>query len=210
MECTTVIDRLIEAEDSGNDLEFRRLSAHLAHCESCRDEWRGAQALRGVRRRPASEPRAGFFAEVIATSTRTPARGSGKKHFWAGTAVGGLLAACIAVAIVTLGIFDQQPPSASTPPVVTMALGDQQDVNIAIDAERDLTGTTINVTLSEGFEIAGFAGQRTLSWVADLDRGVNKLTLPVAALDTVDGELVVRLEHEGTTREFRLALKVAG
>jgi hypothetical protein len=89
-----------------------------------------------------------------------------------------------------------------------MALGERQDVDIAIDAERNLPNTLVNVTLSGGFEIVGFGEQQTLSWNTDLEKGVNKLTLPISAIGSGTGLLLVRLEHDGVGREFRVQLNV--
>ena len=208
MKCETVIDRLISAEESQNEIEMRKLGAHLETCEACRDEWRGAVALRALRLRPVHEPREDLFAEVMLRTTQVPARAPGRSQFWAGTAFGGLLAAGIVFAVLTLGFFRTGPEAEF--PTVLMALGEQQEVSIAIDAERDLPNTMVNVTLSNGFEIAGFGEQRTLSWTTDLEAGVNKLSLPISAISEVDGQLLVHLEHEGTKRTFRVELKVAG
>ena len=64
--------------------------------------------------------------------------------------------------------------------------------------------------LSGGFEIVGFGDLRELTWSTDLEKGVNKLTLPLSAVAVAGGQLVVRLEHEGTTREFRVDLNITG
>jgi hypothetical protein len=136
--------------------------------------------------------------------------GAGGSRFWIGAAFGGLLVAGIAIAVVTLGLL--QAPTASIPevPVVTMALGEQQDVNIAIDADKDLPGTKVSVSLSGGFEIAGFGSLRELSWTTDLENGVNRLALPLLAVGDGDGHLIVRLEHDGTQRVFRVDLNLSG
>jgi len=208
MNCESVIQQLISAEESHDELELRKLSAHLDTCESCRDEWRGVKALRMVKFRPAFGPREGFYEAVIENSTRTTAPPSGRSHFWAGATFGGVLAAGIVFAVLTLGIFNNDTDGIDAAPVVTMALGEQQDVNIAIDAERNLPNTLVNVTLSGGFEIVGFGEQQTLSWNTDLEKGVNKLTLPISAIGSGKGLLLVRLEHEGVERVFRVQLNI--
>ena len=152
----------------------------------------------------------GLFEAVVSYATRQPGRATGKSQFWLGAAAGGLLAAGVVFAVLALGIFNAPPGNGNAMAAVAMALGEQQEVSIAIDAERDLPNTTVNVVLYGGFEIVGFGEQRELTWNTDLEKGVNKLTLPLSAVEAASGEVVVRLEHEGTHREFRIELNITG
>jgi hypothetical protein len=211
MNCEDVIEQLVETEeDALSVLEQSKLVAHLNDCESCQDALRGANALRMVRNQPVRSAPDGLFDRVIVQATHSTDSAARRSQFWTGAAFGGLLAAGIAIAVVTLGGF--QAPSSSLPevPVVTMALGERQEVDIAIDADKDLPGTTVNVVLSGDFEFAGFGKQRELSWTTDLEKGVNRLTLPLLAVGETEGHLIVRLEHEGTRRVFRLDLNLSG
>lgn len=209
MDCENVIEQLIRANETGNDLEIRRLGEHLERCAECRHEWRAATALRALRDRPTEAPRAALFDEIIASTVAAPARDSTRRQFWLGTAVGGLIAAGLAALVLTFGVFSNMPTVAPEGPAVAMTLGMPQEINIAIDAERDLAGSTVYVTLSDGFGIDGY-GERTLSWQTDLAAGVNKLTLPIVATAAGTGQLVVRLEHEGSERLFRVNLEAKG
>jgi len=208
MNCEDVIEQLLEAGNLQDELENRKLTTHVENCASCRDALRGANAMRVVKNRPAQQPPDGLFTRVMAEATKPVPRAPGRSQFWAGTAVGGFLAAGIAIAIVSFGFFDTPTDSVVATPIVTMALGGQQEISIAIDAERDLLNTTVNVLLSGGIEIVGLGAQRELSWNTDLQKGVNKLTLPLTAVDLAKGYLIVRLEHEGTQRVFRVDLNI--
>ena len=211
MNCDDVIEQLLDTdEDALSVLERSQLVAHLADCESCQDALRAANALRMVRKQPVLSAPDGLFDRVMNHTTHSTDSGARRSQFWTGVAFGGLLAAGIAIAVVTLGLF--QAPSSSLPevPVVTMALGERQEVDIAIDADKDLPGTTVNVVLSGDFEFAGFGKQRELSWTTDLEKGVNRLALPLLAVGETEGHLIVRLEHEGTRRVFRLDLNLSG
>jgi hypothetical protein len=66
------------------------------------------------------------------------------------------------------------------------------------------------VFLSGGVELAGFGNQREISWSTDLEQGVNQLTLPVIATDLNGGSLLVRLDHEGVQKVFKVNLKTSG
>ena len=208
MNCEDVIEQLLEAGNPQDELENRKLTAHVENCDSCRDALRGASAMRLVKNRPAQRPADGLFARVMSEATTPVPKAADRSQFWAGTAAGGFLAAGIAIAIVSFGFFDTPTDSVVASPIVTLALGGQQDISIAIDADRDLLNTTLNVSLSGGIEIVGLGAQRELSWNSDLHKGVNKLTLPITAVDLADGHLIVRLEHEGTQRIFRVDLKI--
>jgi len=211
MNCDDVIDQLLKTEeDALSVLERSQVVAHLADCKSCQEALRAANALRMVRKQPLRSAPDGLFDRVMARATKAASPGARRFQFWTGAAFGGLLAAGIAVAVVTLGIFRAPISAPPEVPVITMALGEQQEINIAIDAEQDLPGTTVNVVLSGGFEIAGFGRQRELSWTTDLEKGVNKLALPLLAVDDREGHLIVRLEHEGTRRVFRVDLNLSG
>lgn len=211
MNCEDVIEQLVETEeDALSVLERSKLVAHLAACQSCQHALRGANALRLVRNQAVGAAPDGLFDRVMTRATRSTNSAGKRSQFWIGAAFGGLLAAGIAIAVVTLGMFGTPGSSLPEVPVITIALGEQQQVNIAIDAEKDLPGTIVNVTLSGGFEIVGFGMQRDLSWTTDLEKGLNRLTLPLLAVDNTGGHLVVRLEHEGTMRVFRVDLKIPG
>lgn len=211
MNCSDVIEQLLDTEeDALSVLERSQLVAHLADCKSCQDALRAANALRMVRKKPIQSPPDGLFDRVMARATNAEIPDARRFQFWAGAAFGGLLAAGIAIAVVTLATLKAPISAPPEVPVVTMALGEQQEINIAIDAEQDLPGTTVNVVLSGDFEIAGFGKQRELSWTTDLEKGVNKLALPLLAVGDTDGHLIVRLEHEGTHRVFRVNLNLSG
>lgn len=209
MKCEAIIDQLLVADESGAAIDRRLLDEHLSHCESCSDEWHAASVLRSVGRSPVIDPRPDFLAEIIARADSDLATtGRGRTQFWAGAAFGGMVAAALAVAALTLGVVELDSQEDLDVPAIALAIGETRDIHIAIEAERDLRGALINVALPAGVTIAGFGEQQTLSWRTDLDKGINKLTLPIAATGAVDGHLVVRLEHERTNLVFRVDLSV--
>lgn len=211
MNCEDVIAQLIASEDDAlSVLEHSKIVEHLADCGDCQDGLRGANVLRMVRSRTLETAPEGLFERMLDVTTAPARPVAGRSQFWAGAAVGGLLAAGIAIAVVTLGLFRAPEIGEGSIPIVTMTLGVQQDVNIAIDAEKDLPGTTVNVFLAGGIELVGFGDTRELSWSTDLEKGVNRLALPLLAIDGSGGHLVVRLQHEGTERIFRVDLKSSG
>ena len=91
-----------------------------------------------------------------------------------------------------------------------VSMSEPRDLNIAIDVDTAMPGATVSVSIYGGIELAGYASQRHLSWTTDLDAGVNKLSLPIIALDNSGGQVIVRLEHPQSQQEFLIQLRHDG
>jgi hypothetical protein len=70
-------------------------------------------------------------------------------------------------------------------------------------------GSDLTVTLPDGIELAGFPGQREITWETSLVEGKNYLPLELIALTPVGGEVLARLEHDNRDRTFRLRIEVS-
>jgi hypothetical protein len=137
--------------------------------------------------------------------------------FWHGMGIGAAVAASLVMAFMIA--FETPAPetgaasatpevsSASAVPHFVIVMNEARNVNIAIDAGRDMRGATVSVFLAGGVELAGFGSKREISWTTDLKQGINQLRLPVVATDLQGGYLVVRLDHEGLKKVFRVTLK---
>ena len=66
----------------------------------------------------------------------------------------------------------------------------------------------LTVSLPDGIELAGFPGQREITWETSLREGRNLLPLTLVALTPTGGELLARLEHDDRDRTFRLHVTV--
>lgn len=213
MKCEDAIARIQDpAGDGLADLDWHNAQEHVAGCGDCRDALRGAKAMRVIRDRETAPPLQATFETVMQAVTQDAGSRKTGNGFWYGAAFGGAVAAALLIVAVTIGVLrPQQPdPAPVVSPEFVIALNEVRDVNVAIDAERDLNGATVSVFLSGGVELAGFGENREFSWTTDLARGVNQLTLPVVAIDTSGGTLVVQLDHEGMQRVFRIDLKFSG
>ncbi len=212
MKCEDAIGRIQAAAGDGpKDLEWRNAKEHVAACDECRDALRGAAAMRMLRdQRPATPPQT-LFETAMRVATEDTAPGKTRHGFWYGAGFGGAVAGALLIVAMTLG-FPGSPRIDSPPatPAFVIALHETREVNVAIDASRDLNGATVRVFLSGGVELAGFGDSREISWNTDLARGINQLTLPVIATDMSGGTLVVELNHEGMRRVFRVDLKLSG
>ena len=81
-------------------------------------------------------------------------------------------------------------------------------MNIAIEADRLLENAEISILLSGDIEIDGFGARDQLSWVENLEPGVNQLTLPIRAIGARGGQVVVRLTHPDSEQIFVVQLKM--
>ena len=103
----------------------------------------------------------------------------------------------------------QVPNTESAIPGVTIALEQEHTVRLIFASATALDSAVLTVSLPEGIELAGFPGQREISWETSLQEGKNFLPLTLIALTPAGGELLARLEHEDRDRTFRLRLDVS-
>lgn len=184
------------------------VDAHLLICESCCHEWRAAHALRAWRESPAPTARPELFAEVMRRATQPDVARVRRKAFWTGTGIGAALAAGIAIAVVSLNPARQETAAGGVP-ALTIALNEPHDVSVAIDTGEALTGAGIRVVLTGDIRLAGFGNQSLVSWTTDLDRGTNRLTLPVVAVKPNGGQVLVEVEHLNKRQIFVVDVGVA-
>jgi hypothetical protein len=168
------------------------------------------QKLRaGLIAMPVPEPRPGFVDRVLANASgresqelrgiraamRQPAT------WWAAGA--GALAATLA----WMALLFFQSAAVQVPKLI-LALNESRDVPLVIDAERDLDGATIRLSVSGSIGLAGYGEQHEIEWTTSLTQGANLLSLPVFARSQGDGLVVAEIEHEGRTRRLTVALHV--
>jgi len=154
------------------------------------------------------EPRHGFVDRALLNASRGDAlAGRGFRAairrpstWWAAGA--GALAATLA----WMALFIHSG-SVSEPRLV-LALNESRDVPLVIDAERDLEGATIRLSVSGSVGLAGYGEQQEIEWTTSLTHGTNLLSLPVFARTPGDGLVVAEIEHEGRTRRLSVALHV--
>jgi hypothetical protein len=114
---------------------------------------------------------------------------------------GAALAAGIAIAVVTFAPV-RAPQDSSATPQIAMAMNEQRDISISLTSPETLTDAEIHVVLSGEIGLEGFEGRKELRWRTNLDRGDNQLTLPVIALGTGGGQLLVEVVHGDKRRTF--------
>jgi hypothetical protein len=122
-------------------------------------------------------------------------------------AMGGALAAGLA-----LVAFNSYRPDvvdrARTVPTLTMSLNETRDVSVNIDSPEAVMDVEVRVLLAGGIELEGLGARRELKWKTDLEPGINRLTLPIVALDDSGGKILVAVAHGDKQRAFVVQIDV--
>jgi hypothetical protein len=170
------------------------------------DARRGADALATVKNRDIGHVPDGLFDQVVNTASSTQSRHDDTRRFWLGTGFGAAVAASIFALALTLGWLGSPGNSDPATAQFQVALHEPRQMDIAIETDQALTGATIRILMAGNIEIDGFAGQREISWIEDLD-GVNRLSLPIIATANEGGQLIVRLTHPKSEKTFVINLE---
>jgi hypothetical protein len=168
---------------------------------------REIQAL--LRDFPVAEPDAGFYEQALVRATHEGTRR--QRNRWLLTGFGSALAAGIVLWLIG-GFFLTAPdlPEAEAPiPGVAMTLEMPRTINLVFASKTALDGAKLTVMLPDGIELAGFPGQREITWNTSLVEGRNLLPLELIALTPTGGEVLARLEHDNRGRTFRLHIEVS-
>ena len=212
MTCRQLNERLDDYVDGTLDrTDQAKLDAHLADCADCRktvDDARRLQAmLRDYGSADVTLPDAEFFDRAIAKAAHAGVRKERNRYWLKG--FGSAIAAGLALFAVTL-LFLKTPAVDDTDgiPGVTMALEQPQTVNLVFASASALVDATLTVVLPDGVDVAGFEGQREISWITTLQEGKNVLPLRLVATSPRGGELLATLRHADDDRTFRLLVSV--
>jgi len=158
---------------------------------------------------PMAEATAGFYDQALVRAASEGTRR--QRNRWLMTGFGSAIAAGIVLAFVS-GLFVNTPDIPlldSNIPGVTMALAEPRTVNLVFSSAEALEAATLTVSLPDGVELAGFPGQREITWETNLAAGKNLLPLKLIALTPTGGEVLARLEHDDRGRTFRLRIEVS-
>jgi hypothetical protein len=157
---------------------------------------------------PAPTASTAFYDRALARATHGGARR--QRNRWLMTGFGSAVAAGLALWLI--GGFFLTPAIAPTVdpdiPGVTMTLEEPRTVNLVFASATALDSATLNLTLPDGIELAGFPGQREITWRTSLNEGKNFLPLELIAVSPMGGEVLARLEHQDRNRTFRLRIEV--
>lgn len=155
-------------------------------------------------------PRAdkGFYDRALARAVDSGAKS--QRNRWVLTGFASAAAAGIVMFLVAGLLLDRPglPAPDNGIPGVSIALAEPSTVHLVFAAGEPLEDATLTVLLPEGVELAGFPGQREVSWRTSLAAGKNLLPLELLATSQSGGEVVARLEHKDRDRTFRLRVNI--
>lgn len=170
---------------------------------------RDREVLELLKDYPMRDASAGFYDRALVRATHESTRR--QRNRWLMTGFGSAIAAGIVLWFIG-GVFVNTSapttPDASIPGI-TMTLEEPRTVNLVFASKTALDGAMLTVTLPEGIELAGFPGQREISWETSLVEGRNLLPLKLVALTPAGGDVLARLEHDDRGRTFRLRVNIS-
>ena len=158
---------------------------------------------------PVPEAEAGFYDRALVRAVHKGSRR--QRNRWMLTGFGSAIAAGLAIWVITAMLMTtpQLPDAEPTIPGVTIAMEQEHTVRLVFASAEALESATLTVSLPDGIELAGFPGQREITWETSLQEGKNLLPLTLIALTPAGGELLARLEHKDRNRTFRLWVDVS-
>jgi hypothetical protein len=208
MQCEDAIEQIRTAGSKASG-EARAAMTHVAGCADCRAALRALEALRTLRDEPAPIAAEGAIERAIDEAlTRAPSQ-IYRRGFWSGLASGAALAATLAAVAVGLWLRAVDDDGPASVPAVSVALNQPRDVTVMLESAEPLAGAEVHVEIRGALALDGYAGQRELRWSTNLDRGVNQLTLPIVALASSGGQVLVEVTHGDKRRTFVLDVRAS-
>jgi len=211
MTCTQLTEKLDDYVDGLMDqAASATLATHIEGCDDCQQvlacEHRLRGSLKDYGQSTMPHPDAAFFDRALAKAAQNGTRR--QRNRWVMTGVGGTIAA--GLVLWMLGGLLLKTPDIAEPaiPAITMTLEEPRTLNLVFSSATALANATMTVVLPQGIEVAGFAGQREITWMTSLTEGKNVLPLTLIATSPQGGELMATLRHDGDDRTFRVRVTV--
>ena len=189
------------------------VSAHVESCADCEKAVARARELQGLLREYGDSsmptPEATFYDEALVQAARAGRKQQHKRSWMTGfgSAIAAGLAIWAVAAMFMSGPTNMAP--AADVPLVAMSIEEPRTVNLVFSSATSLDDATLTVLLPEGVQIAGFEGQREITWMTSLNEGKNVLPLKLIAAFPTEGELLATLKHGEDDRVFRLRVNVS-
>jgi anti-sigma factor RsiW len=214
MNCTDLKEKFDDYVDGTlASAEAEQLRQHARSCDACQQLIDREQKLRSALSEYADSsiaiPGADFFDQALVTAARRGIRQQHKRSWMTG--FGSAVAAGLAIWVLSGVLFNAPDGVVVDPamPTITMALEEPRTINLVFSSATVLDDATLTVLLPEGVELAGFEGQREITWVTSLKEGKNLLPLRLIATVPTEGVLLATLKHGEDDRVFRLRVEVS-
>lgn len=205
MRCEDAIEG-IHAAGSRSSGELRAALEHAQSCPECSAAVLALDATRLLRSEPQPVPAEGALERALDRALASAPQERFRRGFLSGVASGTALAATVAAVAVGVWLHSAEDIGSAVP-AVSIALNEPRDVTVTLDSPEPLIGAAVRVELRGAVALDGYAGERELRWSTDLDRGSNQLTLPLIALDSSGGQVLVEVTHGDKRRTFVLDVR---
>jgi len=190
------LDQQISEEDSN------AIKQHLAECPHCNTQFQEMQTLlQQLKIIPIPQMKPGFQSRVLRQARPT----NHHRTFWAG--FGSAIAATL---VLWFGVIASDTPQNGVTDIktVVLQLEEAKTIQLAFNAPGQVQNVNFSLVLPEGINLQNKPGKRAFTWSGQLNKGRNVLNLPLLGTKSTKGELVARIEQNGTHREFRVPLQV--
>ncbi|NOY63146.1 MAG: hypothetical protein GXP10_08355 [Gammaproteobacteria bacterium] len=190
---------------------------HLTRCSSCRHSVEQAKLIQKALHTLQPPMMSKSFAQRAIKNAVKHHHHRRQGFVWGFSSA---LAASIALLFVA-AIFMQQQRNTTDPVTtfaatspnqvlqqVTISVGSPQTVNLLFDLAQSMEGATLSIVLPANVELAGFPGQREISWQANLRQGPNILPLPLKGITRSSSDLIASIEYAGKRKAIRIHVNV--
>jgi hypothetical protein len=150
-----------------------------------------------------------FFDQALVRATHEGTRR--QRNRWLMTGFGSAVAAGLVFWMIGSAwiMAPNLPATEPSAPGIVMTLAEPRTVNLVFASNEVLDGATLSLQLPVGLELAGFSGQREITWQTSLSEGRNLLPLRLVATAAVNGEVLAILTHGDRSQTFRLRVEVS-
>ncbi|MFV2056539.1 MAG: hypothetical protein ACC707_08720 [Thiohalomonadales bacterium] len=98
--------------------------------------------------------------------------------------------------------------SIATQSSISAQVNKPRQINFLVDSAELIEDVTFTLSVPPQMALYGYNGQQTLSWQGRLKPGKNLLSVPVMALREKSGFLIMKITHQGSMREYKVAVNV--
>jgi len=202
--------------------ECEPIEQHLQHCSACNTAYtQRQQLLNALKSMPNLSASPMLSQRILSLRANTTANANPsastdrsikattqrQKYIWFSAGAGSALAASVLLFFVTMAL---KPMDVSTPAMnaVIDSLHVAQNINFVVHSSRALENVRFSVMVPGNIQLKGYTGLHELAWNGKLLKGDNLLSLPVIANNATPGVLVMRVQHQGAEKEYRINVNI--
>jgi anti-sigma-K factor RskA len=204
MNCSVVQEKVDDYFDGLlKPLEHQAIEQHIEHCNACAGKFNERGQLLSILK---SIPAARAPQELRRRIINARAAKQSKRLVWFSAGFASAMAASVVIALLVL-----LKPFAGVRveiPTVTAVSNHVSEIQFVVHAEKPFENVRFSVQVPQSLQIKGYAGLQELAWNGKLLQGDNLLSLPVIALQKVPGVVVMRVQYQNASKEYRVNVNV--